>query len=176
MEQYSNVLKANMVATSRTVVLDYLFGQGDAMDAYQLVRFEECGSWSVLYNGYLMANLYKADKSWISVDGGSLDNRKVASIGRFIDSQHFNLLPDKIKTHWEEQVQEVIMENDSSYMVVCRDGIEFSRFRLMFSSFISELVEEEWPVSFRVYNALFSDDFEIEVSPAPWKKTIHKYQ
>jgi hypothetical protein len=123
-----------------------------------------------------MANLYKADESRISVYGGSLDNRQVASIGRFIDSQHFNLLPDKIKTHWEEQVQEVIMENDSSYMVVCRDGIEFSRFRLMFSSFISELVEEEWPVSFRVYNALFSDDFEIEVSPAPWQKTIHKYE
>jgi hypothetical protein len=163
MEQYSNVFKENLVATSRTLVLDYLFGEGQSMDAYQLVRFAEGEPWNVLYNGFLLGSLAKVNGAWISANGENLDGERILSIGRFIDSQHFNLLPDKIKTHWEESVREVIMENDSSYMVICRDDIDFGRFKRMFSSFISELVEEEWPVTFKVYNAAFSDDFEIEV-------------
>ncbi|WP_316825982.1 MULTISPECIES: hypothetical protein [Pedobacter] len=164
MEHYSNVFKQNLVATTRTVVLDYLFGEGDAMDAYQLVRFAEGEPWNVLYNGFLLGSLSKVDGIWISANGENLDGGRISAIGKFIDSQHFNLLPDKIKVHWEEQVKEVIMENDSSYMVVCRDGIEFDCFRLIFSSFVSELVEEEWPVVFSVYNAAFSDDFKVEVT------------
>jgi len=164
MGQYSNLFKENLMATSKTVVLDYIFGEGQDMDAYQLVRFAEGEPWNLLHNGYLMGSMDKVNGTWLLVSGGSLDTERVCLIGKFIDSQHFNLLPDKIKAHWEEQVREVIMENDSSYLVVCKDGTEFYRFRLMFCSFISELVEEEWPVNFKVYNSSFSDDFEIEVS------------
>ena len=164
MGEYSNVFKQNLVATTRTVVLDYLFGEGRDMDAYQLARFAEGEPWNVLHKGLLLGSLTKTDWVWISVNGENLDGKRIIAIGKFIDSQHFNLLPDKIKVHWEEYVNEVIMENDSSYIVVCKEEIEFYRFRLMFSSFISELVEEEWPVNFKVYNAAFSDDFEIEVS------------
>lgn len=163
MGQYSNVFKENLMAGSKTVVLDYLFGEGDDINAYQLVRFAESEPWNVLCNGYLLGRLSKANGAWVEVNNGSLGEERILSIGKFIDSQHFNLLPDKIKAHWEDSVQEVIMNNDSSYMVVCREGIEFDRFKLMFCSFIPELVKEEWAVTFKVYNAAFSDDFEIEV-------------
>lgn len=163
MRQYPNVFKEKLITASRTLVLDYLFGEGQDMDAYQIVRFSQGEPWHVLHNGFLLGSLNKVAERWILVDGKNLCNERVIAIGNFIDSQHFNLLPDKIKMHWVEQVQEVIMENDSSYMVICREGIEFSRFKLMFCSFIPELIEEEWPVKFSVYNAAFSDDFEVEV-------------
>jgi len=163
MEQYSNAFKQNFVASTRTVVLDYLFGEHGRIIGYQLVRFAEGEPWNVLFDGFLLGSLTKIDGIWVSANGENLDSGRITAIGKFIDSQHFNLLPDKIKIHWEEQVQEVVMENDSSYMIICKEGIEFDRFRLIFSSFVSELIEEEWPINFKVYNAAFSDDFEIEI-------------
>lgn len=164
MEQYSNAFKENLVATSKTVVLDYLFGEGEDMAAYQLVRFSREGPWCVLSSGYLLGNLSKLDGIWIAQDADRIDGERILSIGKFIDSQHFNLLPDKIKLHWEEWVAEVIMHNDSNYMVVCKEGIEFEHFKRMFCAYIPELVEEEWTIVFNVYNAGFSEDFKVEVS------------
>ncbi|WP_316846906.1 hypothetical protein [Pedobacter psychrodurus] len=164
MEQYSNAFKENLVVTSKTVVLDYLFGEGEDMAGYQLVCFSQGAPWCVLSSGYLLGNLSKLNGIWIATDAGPLDGERILSIGRFIDSQHFNLLPDKIKLHWGESVAEVIMYNDSSYMVVCRDGIEFEHFKCMFCAYIAELVEEERAVVFNVYNAGFSEDFKVEVS------------
>jgi len=163
MEHYSNAFKENLVATSNTVVLDYLFGVGEDMAAYQLVRFSQEGPWCVLSSGYLLGNLSKHNGIWIAKDAGHLDGERVLSIGRFIDSQHFNFLPDKIKLHWEQSVEEVIMHNDSSYMVICKEGIKFEHFKGMFCAYIPELVREEWTVIFNVYNAGFSEDFKVEV-------------
>lgn len=163
MEQYSNIFKQNNVAASSTLELDYLFGEGRAMDAYQLVRFADGKSWSVLYNGFLLGSLSKVDGIWIAGNGENLDGKRITAIGKFIDSQHFNLLPDKIKAQWAEEVEEVVMEKDGSYLVICKDGADFGAFRFLFSIFISKLVEEEWPVNFKVYNAAFTEDFEVEV-------------
>jgi len=100
---------------------------------------------------------------WTQTGEYFLDGFRADQIGNFIDQQHFNLMPDKIKTHWFDAVEEVIMQNDSLYLVICKPGIEFRRFKNVFGSFISELVEEEWAVEFKVYNAEFSDEFLVRV-------------
>jgi len=151
------------VASSNMISLDYLFGEGEDMRAYQVVRFSAGEPWLVLEDGVLLGTLSKQNKSWVQIGEYVLDAGRAEWIGKFIDQQHFNFLPDKIKSHWFDAVEEVIMQSDSLYLVVCKADIEFKRFKNVFGSFIAELVEEEWAVEFKVYNADFSDEFLVRV-------------
>lgn len=163
MEQYSNAFKGNLVANTKTVVLDYLFGEGDEMDAYQLVRFAEGEAWNILSDGFLLGSLNKIDNFWIADNAVGLDGERICSIGKFIDSQHFNRLPGKIIEHWAEFVDRVIMQTDSEYLIVTLPEIDFESFQRLFTSFATELVEDPWPIEFKVYNAEFDKDFIVRV-------------
>ncbi len=163
MEQYSNVFKENRATITSTVVLDYAFVEGEDTDTYQLVRFGEGEPWNILYHGFLLGSLTKVDGLWIAENASGLNGEQIFALGKFIDSQPFNQLPDRIKTHWEEFVKEVVLERNNSYLVICREEIDFAMFSLMFDAFIAELVEDGTPVRFKVYNATFSDDFQLAV-------------
>ena len=74
-----------------------------------------------------------------------------------------NQLPDKIRQKWEDSIEQVIMKSDSEYIIVARPGINFTAFKRFFSEYIGNLVEDEWAVEFKVYNADFDDDFMVRV-------------
>lgn len=151
------------VASTKMIALDYIFGEGEQIRAFQIVRFSAKEPWLVLEKGALLSTLDKQNGIWVQNGANLLHDECAVKIGKFIDHQHFNFLPGKIKTHWFEAVEEVVMQNDSLYLVVCKAEIEFSRFKNVFSSFIPNLVEEEWAVEFKVYNADFTDEFLVRV-------------
>ena len=163
MEKETDRYKSDLVATSKMVVLDYLFGEGEDMQSYQIVRFAEGEAWNVLSEGLLLASLKKNEEGWSRVIGENLEIETVKHIGAFIDAQHFNLLPAKIKHHWQEYVAEVIMQNDCLYLVIALQGVNFERFQKLFTSFIGELVEDPWAVEFKVYNGEFTNEFIVRV-------------
>ncbi|PWS26199.1 hypothetical protein DHW03_15505 [Pedobacter yonginense] len=149
--------------SGKMVVLDYVFGEGD-IQSYQLIRFAAGEAWNVVFDGRLLALVRKDQNKWIKVIGETIDEAQIFDIGKFIDAQHFNLLPSKIKSHWQEYVAEVIIRTDSEYMIVTRPNISFERFQKMFCSFIEELVEDPWPIDFKVYNSEFTNEFHARVS------------
>lgn len=72
-------------------------------------------------------------------------------------------LAQKIIQKWEDFIEQVIMKSDSEYIIVARSGINFMAFKRFFSEYIGNLVEDEWAVEFKVYNADFDDDFLVRV-------------
>ncbi|MCZ4223505.1 hypothetical protein [Pedobacter rhodius] len=145
------------------VILNYVIGQGKAVETYQLVNYLESEGWHVLSGGYLIGRLQKVNNAWLSTIPNSLNQKRLFEIGSFIDAQNFDHISLKIKNHWATYIQEVIMQSDSAYLVICLKNINFGRFKLLFISFIGDLVEVPWPVGFKVYNSDFSDEFLIEV-------------
>ncbi|WP_231491406.1 hypothetical protein [Pedobacter sp. Leaf170] len=163
MEPASNANRTNPSSPGKMVVLDYLFEDQTGLKAYQLIRQGSGAVWLVLDDDELLATLDKTDGRWAAVGDSSLDVSRLNHIGSFIDKQHFNFLPGKIKSHWADWVQEVVMENDSAYLVICRANTDFFRFKSVFSAFIGQLVEDEWEITFKVYNADFTDEFMVRV-------------
>lgn len=163
MERVSREYNGSMVASSKMVALDYLFNENDQIKAYQLVRFAAGEPWLVLEDGLVLSTIEKKQDIWLETTSCNFDRELLRQIGVFIDKQHFNFLPDKIKSHWSDAVEEVIMQSDSEYLVVCKEDIEFNRFKNVFSAFIAELIKEEWSVEFKVYNAGFTDEFIVKV-------------
>ena len=161
--EHVSISENNMIASTKMISLDYLFGEGDEMSAYQIVRFSDGEPWLVLEEGVLLTTLLKKDGCWIKTGEEALEAGRAEHIVKFIEQQHFNFLPNKIKTHWFEAVQEVIMQNDSCYLVICKPDIEFNNFKNFFTAFIAELIEDEWAIEFKVYNADFTDEFLVRV-------------
>lgn len=144
------------------IELDY-FPDGTAGMVYQVVQFRAGESWHVVYAGELICYMEKLDGLWYAKGMAALSKELIAGIGNLIDMQHFNRLPEEIKTHWEAYVQQVIAQGDQQYLVVCKNGIDFARFERLFRAYIVNLVRDPWEIRFRVYDAVMSDDFEVVV-------------
>ncbi|WP_316807793.1 hypothetical protein [Pedobacter agri] len=163
MEENKHAYNGELVAGSNMMMLDYLFNQEDQLTAYQLIRHAEGGAWQVISSGLLIAVLFKTDGKWDALGGAAIDIESILKIGSFIDQQHFNRLPAKIKQHWEEFVAEVVVKSDSEYLIVTAPDINFSGFKKFFSEYIGHMVEDEWPIEFKVYDAGFNEDFVVRV-------------
>ena len=162
MQSLDKYRKELSTSTSK-VVLDYVIGEGNAAETYQLVNYLESEGWHILSGGYLIGRLQKVDNAWLSTIPTNLDQERLSEIGAFIDAHHFNHLSLKLKNHWATYIQEVIMQSDIDYLIVCREHIDLGRFQLLFTSFLKELVAVPWPINFKVYNSDFSDEFLTEV-------------
>jgi len=172
MEQDLNGFSGNFSSNGQMILLDYIFGEGENTDCYQLVRFFSGEEWNVLIGGRLVSRMVCIDGLWRQEYGGLLESAEVLEIGEFIAQQHFNLIPSKIELHWQEYVEEVVMQSETSYLVVGKPGIAFERFQAMFTGYIAELVEDPWEIEFKVYNADFSDDFIKRVYWGGKKNTV----
>jgi len=155
--------KNNKLLTPPVISLDYLFGEGENMDAYRVISYSKTEPWIILSAGKMIGAIQKKDACWVNQIESSLPAEQIDAIGKFIDEQQFNFLPEKIKSHWRDAVQEVIMKSDESYLVICKADADFMRFKNVFSNYISQLVEDEWAVEFKVYNADFTDEFVVKV-------------
>lgn len=151
------------ITTEKTTILDYFFNEGDEVRVFQLVSDSPMEEWDVLFEGFKMAYLKKINGIWIADPTPFLSVEKVKAMGILIDQQHFNHLAKDIKKHWLEYIQEVIVQSDCDYIVICKEGIDFARFKIVFTSFIVNFIQDEWPIDFYVYNADFSIDFHARV-------------
>lgn len=131
--------------------------------AYQVIQFRKGEPWRIVENGELLGSIEKLDGQWKGRGKSILGEKLVESIGVLIDRQHFQLLPEKIKAHWENEVNEVIAQSDERYLVICRAEVDFASFAKLFRSYIHLLVKDPWEIKFNVYNADMSLDFEIFV-------------
>lgn len=145
------------------IELDYFFyGVGGEMISYILIQFSVNEPWSVLDGDELLGRLEKKDGEWVNVPEGVLNLEMIQKIGRFIDKQHYHVLPSDILSRWPKLVAEVIIQSDREFLVVCREDINFETFERMFTKFVPGMLKDEWHVNFRVYNSDFSSDFMLE--------------
>ncbi len=82
----------------------------------------------------------------------------------------FNSLPQEICSRWPNLVEKVVLQSDTAYMVICKEGISFKSFERIFSRFVPGLLKDEWAIKFQVFNHDFSDDFSLNATPLVYKK------
>ena len=143
--------------------LDYFFSHlnGNTV-SYQLIQFSVSEPWRIVLDGECLGSIEKMGKDWRQLTGNDLDATFLTGITTFIESQHFNSLPDEILSRWPKLIKEVVMKSDEEYLIICKAGIHFASFERIFTRFIPGLLKDEWPVSFQVYNHDFSADFTFQ--------------
>lgn len=143
--------------------LDYFFtGENEDTESYQLIQFSPSEPWRIVLDGEYLGSIEKVGKDWRQKSGKNLDTTFFTGITTFIESQHFNSLPNEILSRWPKLIQEVIMKSDEKYLVICKASIHFESFERIFTRFISGQLKDEWPISFQVYNHDFSADFTVQ--------------
>ncbi|SER95149.1 hypothetical protein [Pedobacter rhizosphaerae] len=142
------------------IELDYFFPTpGGADRVIQLIQFELQEPWRLVEGDKLLGNIAKLRGEWRQVLGESLPAALVSGAGTFIDRQHYHALPAEIMARWPKLIEQVVMRSDSEFMVVCSAQVSFRTFEQIFSKYVVSLLQDEWPVTFRVYNHNFSEDF-----------------
>lgn len=137
------------------------FDRNAVTEAYQVFQFRAGESWRIARDGELLGSVEKLNGVWRGREGSKLAEELIGNIGRLIDAQHFNKLPNDIKIHWPAQVQEVIPSGDEEYLVITKPEIDFERFVKIFTAYIPHLLKGEWPVLFKLYDAGMNQDWEV---------------
>lgn len=130
---------------------------------FQVIQFRAGEAWRIVHEGELLGSILKMDGLWVANRKSILVEDLVASIGKFIDLQHFNNLPNELQAHWPMYIQEVIVQGDDQYLIICLPEIDFSRFKKLFKTYISTLLKDRWEILFKVYDAEMSADFQVQV-------------
>lgn len=145
------------------IELDHFFHTPDgAVRVIQLIQFELQEPWRLVEGDRLLGSIAKLRGEWRQVLGENLPNQLVSSAGTFIDRQHYHSLPAEIMARWPKLIEQVVMRSDSEFMVVCKAPVSFRTFEQIFSKYVVSLLRDEWPVTFRVYNHNFSQDFVLK--------------
>lgn len=136
----------------------------DNESVYQVIQFRAGEPWRIVDAGELLGSIEKLDGSWYLKGKAALAGNLIDGIGKLIDSQNFNQLPQDIKLHWSPYVHEAIAQGDHEYLVICKPDIDFERFEKVFRSYINTLVKDQWEIRFRIYDAMMANDFEVRVN------------
>jgi len=132
--------------------------------AYQVIQFNPGEPWQIVDGDEVIGSMQKQEGLWSLQAQCSVPDGLVTGIAILIENQHFNRLPAKIKEHWESYVHEVVNQSDALYLIVCKEHVDFDRFKKLFGGYIGELIKDPWEIRFRVYNSDMSDDFEVVVN------------
>lgn len=146
------------------IELIYFSEKQNGIPAYQVIQFNPGEPWQIVEGDEVIGRMQKQGGLWSLHALSNIPDGLVTGIVNLIEQQHFNRLPAKIKEHWESYVHEVITQSDTLYLIVCKQGIDFDRFKKLFWGYIGELIKDPWQIRFRVYNADMSDDFEVLVN------------
>lgn len=146
------------------IELTYFSEKQIGVPAYQVIQFNPGEPWQIIDGDEVIGRMQKQEGLWSLQVLSTIPDGLVTGIVKLIEQQHFNQLPAKIKEHWELYVQEVITKSDTLYLIVCKPGIDFDRFKKLFWGYIGELIKDPWEVRFSVYNADMTDDFEVIVN------------
>lgn len=159
------------------IELEYFFEMGNgAVRGYQLIRFGAGEPWRIVMDGELLGSLENLHGSWRQLSGDDIGAELFDGLTGHIDHQYFNSLPGEICSRWPNLVEKVILNSDTTYMVICKEGISFNSFERIFSRFVPGLLKDEWAVKFQVFNHDFSDDFLFEARPLVYKKEIFGWE
>lgn len=146
------------------IELIYFSEKQTGMPAYQVIQFNPGEPWQIVDGDEVIGRMQKLEGLWSLHALSNVPDGLVTGIANLIEQQGFNRLPAKIKEHWEPYVHEVVTQSDALYLIVCRQNVDFDRFKKLFWGYIGELIKDPWQIRFRVYNADMSDDFEVVVN------------
>ena len=142
------------------IELDFFFDlpNGDIMH-FQLIQLSRSEPWTVLDHKQVLERITKEDGKWKTLLGSSLSEELIQSIGLFIDRQQYQNLPIEIKLRWPKLIEEIIVNSDAEYIVVCKLFVNFRSFEKMFEKFVPAMIKDEWAINFKVYSHDFEEDF-----------------
>lgn len=159
------------------IELDFFFNlpNGDIMH-FQLIQLSRGELWTVLDHEQVLGRIVKEDGKWKTLLGSSLSEEFIQNIGLFIDRQEYQTLPIEIKLRWPKLIEEIIVNSDSEYMVVCKPFVNFRSFEKMFEKFIPAMIKDEWAINFKVYSHDFGEDFIKKLSRKEEKSSYQPIQ
>ncbi|MDQ1142471.1 MAG: hypothetical protein ABWZ79_06430 [Pedobacter agri] len=131
--------------------------------AYLLLQEENHHSFLILNDDEILGQIDLSNGHWRNLADQKLDEEFVKSISKFIMAQQFLHLPKLIKNRWKDFVAEVVVQSESNYLIVTKADIDFETFERIFSDFVPQLIKEEWPITFKVYDAGFNQEFELRI-------------
>jgi len=143
------------------IELVYFSEESEGTPAYQIIQFNPGEPWSIVDGDELIGCMKKSKGFWNLYAVAAVPDGLATGIAKLIETQHCYQLPEEMKMRWPDQVQEVIVQSDDRYLVVCKSDVDFERFEKVFRNFICELLKDEWPIRFMVYNADMTADFEV---------------
>lgn len=146
------------------IELIYFSEKQSGIPAYQVIQFNPGEPWQIVDGDEVIGRMQKREGLWSLHALSTIPDGLVSGIVKLIEQQYFNKLPAKIKEHWESYILEVLTQSDALYLIICKHGIDFERFKKLFWGYIGELIKDPWQIRFRVYNADMSDDFEVTVN------------
>lgn len=148
------------------IELDYFFTESDEKSShYQLIQFSQNEPWRLVQDGELLGSLEKWNGKWKQLTGSPLSDALLEGVCKLIESQHYHQLPEQLLSRWGNVIAEVITKSDEEYLIICKERVSFRSFTSIFSKFVSTMLKDEWPVRFQLFNADFSEDFEITAQP-----------
>lgn len=145
------------------IELSYSFEQESSTDiAYQLMRASMNDPWLVLSGNDVMGIIDEvAADGWMLIAGEGIPAEAIKGMGELINIQQFSWLPKLIKKQWPEYVQEVIVENEKSYEVVCHKDACPDRFKQRFTPGIHALAKRETELVFKVRRFKVSGYYQV---------------
>ena len=159
------------------IELDFFFNltNGDIMHL-QLKQFKVTEPWTVLLHDQELGKIIKEREGWKQLSGNVLPEKLIHGMGVFIDEQQHQYLPDEIKLRWPALIEEIIVNSDAEYMVICKPFVDFRSFEKMFEEFVPGMIKEEWVINFKVYSHNFDDDFVKQLRRKNEKSNYHPIQ
>jgi len=147
------------------IELDFFFNlpNGD-IKHFQLIQLSRGGVWNVFDDEQVLLRMVKEDGGWKTLLSSSLSEELIQNIGLFIDRQQYQTLPIEIKLRWPKLIEEIIVNSDAEYMVVCKPFVNFRSFEKMFEKFVPAMIKDEWAINFKVYSHDFGEDFLKKLS------------
>lgn len=67
-----------------------------------------------------LGRIIKEREGWKQLSGNVLPEELMHRMGLFIDEQQHQYLPDQIKWRWPALIEEVIVNSDVEYIVICK--------------------------------------------------------
>ncbi len=133
-----------------------------ANTAYQLMRVNMNDPWLVLSGSDVVGIInHDENDSWQQIAGEDMPQDAVKGMGELIAMQQFSWLPRLIKKQWPEYVQEVIVESEKNYEVVCHKDTCPDRFKQRFTPGIHALAKRETELVFKVCRFNVSGHYQV---------------
>ena len=147
------------------IELMYFSKSGQDKKAYHLQQSRPGEPWEIVDGDELIGILEKEQGLWRLHCLADLPKGMCTELAKLVDAQHFNRLPQDIKTHWPGKVLEVVIVDDAQYLVICQPGTELDSFIKIFTAYTPYLLKDEWPVVFRIYDSAMSEDATVLLCP-----------
>ncbi|WP_406826356.1 hypothetical protein [Pedobacter sp. KACC 23697] len=139
----------------------------------QLKQLKKTEPWTVLLHDQELGSIAKDKEGWKQLSGNMLPEELMHHMGLFIDGQQHLYLPEEIKLRWPALIEEIIVNSDAEYMVICKAFVDFRSFEKMFEEFVPGMIKEEWAINFKVYSHNFDEDFVKQLYRKNEKSNYH---